>query len=67
MIIVTIMVIVIIIIIICNATAVTRAVTEARFQGRPITLHEINEALVDNEGSEDGFSDEDKTALEEEV
>ena len=57
---------------ICNATAVTRAVTEAKSQGRvpefPITLHEINEALADNEGSEDGFSDEeDETALEEEV
>ena len=46
--------------------------TEAKSQGRvpefPITLHEINEALADNEGSEDGFSDEeDETALEEEV
>ena len=57
---------------IMNATAVTRAVTEAKYQGRvpefPITLHKINEALADNEGSEDGFSDEeDETALEEEV
>ncbi len=45
--------------------------TEAKYQGRvpeiPITLPEINEALADYEGSEDGFTDdEDEIALEEE-